>query len=539
MAVRPYAVLGAAAGVIVAFAAAKRRPHTPVAAPPDLILTNGKIFTADSTRPWVEAVAIAGDRVMSVGTDAEVRRLAGRSTREIALNGHVVIPGINDAHDHLGDVPIGVEVRTGASPTPDPAPSEMLDSVRAVAERTPTGSWIKVTIGPRVLADATARRAALDRVAAGHPVLLWTWWGHGAVLNTAGLRALGIGETVGDPLGGWYERDADGRLTGGLYEYAEWGALRRLYSTGSEKALVAGLRAYADSAIRLGVTTVQDMAGYVDPALTLRAFRDADLPMRVRLVRWSMPDSSGRNEGEWNVAPEQVGPRVAVSGRKWVLDATPIEQNALMRDAYPGRPEWHGRLDFPLDTLRAMLRDALRPDAAQLILHVVGDSTAALVLNAMEAIAPDSVWRTRRVRIEHAGGITGPQIARARRLGVVIGQPRPEGAPLRAWLDAGLHVAYGSDMLRNPFYHLMVAVTEPNAPGQAISREEAVLMLTRGAAYAEFAEHDKGTLAPGMLADLAVLSQDIFTVPAAALPGTTSVLTIVGGRVAYDGLSHR
>ncbi|HEY0780765.1 MAG TPA: amidohydrolase family protein, partial [Gemmatirosa sp.] len=182
----------------------------------------------------------------------------------------------------------------------------------------------------------------------------------------------------------------------------------------------------------------------------------------------------------------------------------------------------------------AMLQEALQPGAAQLCLHIAGDSTAALVLNIMEALAPDSVWRPRRVRFEHGGQIAGPQIARARRLGVVIAQPRAEGAPLRAWTSAGIPVAYGSDMLRNPFYYVMAAVTEPTVPGQAISREAAVAMLTRAPAYAEFTERDKGTLAPGMLADLAVLSQDVFTVPPEALPGTTSVLTVVGGRVVYD-----
>lgn len=164
------------------------------------------------------------------------------------------------------------------------------------------------------------------------------------MLSSAGLRALGIGDRAPDPLGGWYERDTAGRLTGRLDEYAEWGALRRLYSKGSEKKLVSDLRAYADSALRLGVTTVQDMAGLVDPALTVRAFRDADLPIRVRLIRWPIPDASGRNEAEWDTLASRVGPRTVISGRKWVLDATPIEQNALMRRPYPGRADWYGRI---------------------------------------------------------------------------------------------------------------------------------------------------------------------------------------------------
>jgi predicted amidohydrolase YtcJ len=505
----------------------------------DVVLTGGRVFTADPSHPWAEAVAIRGDRIIAVGTLAEVRRLMGRATHEIPLGGRVVIPGINDAHDHVGEVAMPGEFRTSASPTPDPTLAQVLDSVRAVAARTPSGRWIKATIGLGILNDAGARRDALDRVAAGHPVLLWSWWGHGAVLNTAALRSLGIAEGAADPLGGWYERDATGRLTGRLDEYAEWGAMRQLYSTFPERTIVAGLEAFADSSLRLGVTTVQDMAGYFDPMLTTRAFRDARLPIRVRLIQWPIPDARGRNEREWNAVPRTPAPRVAVSGRKWVLDGTPIEQNALMRRPYAGRPGWYGRLDFPLDTVRAILAGALTPGAAQLALHIVGDSTTELVLSAMESLAPDSVWRARRVRFEHGNGVVGAQVERVRRLGVIIAQPRG-GAPLRSWMAAGIALAYGSDNLRNPFYNMMVATTgQGGDPAEALTREQAVVMYTRGSAYAEMAEQEKGMLAPGMLADLAVLSQDIFTVPSQALPATTSVLTIIAGRVVRSTAGSR
>jgi predicted amidohydrolase YtcJ len=507
---------------------------------PDLVLTGGKVFTADPTRPWAEALASRGDRIVAVGTTAEVRRLAGRATCEIALGGRVVIPGINDAHEHVGGVTPGMAFRTSRSQTPDPTFAQVLDSLRSVAERAPAGVWLTTTVGLRVLDDTLARRAELDRAGAGHPVLLRSWWGHGVVLNTAALRALDIGEAATDPLGGWYERDAAGRLTGRLDEYAEWGALRRLYSSVPERALVAGLRAFADSSLRMGVTTVQDMAGDLNPGVTARAFRDARLPIRVRLIRWSIPNAEGRNEAEWDSVALHPGARVVVSGRKWVLDGTPIERNALRRAAYAapgGPPGGHGRLDFPLDTVRAMLVEALRPGAAQLHLHVVGDSTPALVLSLMEALAPDSIWRAKRVRFEHASGLRGPYVARAHRLGIVIAQPRAR-APLRTWQAAGIPLAYGSDNLPNPFYSLMVAVTgEGGDPAEALTREEAVTMYTRGSAYAEFAEREKGTLAPGMLADVAVLSQDIFTIPAQALPATTSVLTIVGGHIVHDAIA--
>ncbi|HEX8431191.1 MAG TPA: amidohydrolase family protein, partial [Longimicrobium sp.] len=159
---------------------------------PELILTGGKVFTADSARPWAEAIAITGDRIVAVGTSAEIERRAGPGTRRIALGGRVVIPGINDAHDHVGDARLEGEFATGPSPTPDPEIAQVLDSIRAVAARARPGTWIKTNVGARILNDPEARRAALDSAAPGHPVLLWTWWGHGAVMSSAALRTLGI-----------------------------------------------------------------------------------------------------------------------------------------------------------------------------------------------------------------------------------------------------------------------------------------------------------------------------------------------------------
>lgn len=502
------------------------------AAPPDFILTGGKVFTADSARPWAQALAIRGERIVAVGTNEQVERLASPATRRIALGGRVVIPGINDAHEHVPDVALPGAFRTGPSPTPNPELGPVLDSIRALAARTPPGTWIQTTIGLGMLNDPAARRAALDSAAPHHPVLLWTWWGHGAVASSTALRTLGIADDAPDPPGGWYERDAAGRLTGRMDEYAEYGALRRLYSFLPDTALVFSLRRFADESLRMGVTSVQNMASNAEAAQTVRVFRAAALPIRVRLIRWPIPSARARLEREWDAADPHPAPRVTVSGRKWVIDGTPNEELALRRTPYPGRPGWYGRLNFPLDTVRSILAEGLRPGAPQLHLHVVGDSATKLVLAQMEALAPASAWRVRRVRIEHGRGIVGTQVDRARRLGIIIAQPRA-GAPLATWRAAGIPLAYGSDGVASPFHNLMVA-TSPSDAREALSREQAVTMYTLGSAYAEFAERDKGRLVPGMLADLAVLSQDIFTVPAEMLPHTVSVLTLVGGRVAYQ-----
>lgn len=501
-------------------------------APPDFVLYNARVFTADPARPWAEAVAIRGERVLAVGTDEDVRPLAGPGTRVVDLVGRVVIPGVNDVHTHLGyHAPIGPSV-----PVPfenwalGPEPQPVLDSLAALARRTPPGTWLRGAMG-LAIRNSPVRRADLDRVAPDHPVILVATVGHGSMVNTRALRAMGVTDMAADPAGGWYERDpATGALTGlldGSAQYAAWGAY---FSTLPDDGVVAYLREAAQQALRFGVTTLQHMPSFVGAAETERWFGEAALPVRVRLHQWPFP---GRR-AEWAALRGRRPSTLSyVSGVKYVVDGTPIEQWALMRRPYEGRPGWYGRPYYSAEEVRGMLREALTGED-QLMLHVVGDSATAVVLRAMESLAPDSVWRPLRVRIEHGAGVTGPDVERARRLGVVLTQWRASAAQVAAWHRAGVPLAYGSDgEPGNPWWELSWQTT-PQDGGAALSREEALRAYTRGSAYAEFAEHEKGTLAPGMLADLAVLSQDVFAVPTEALPGTTSVLTLVGGRVAYD-----
>jgi predicted amidohydrolase YtcJ len=527
-------------------------------AAPDLILTGGRIFTADSTRPWVEALAIRGERIVAAGTTAEVSRLARGRTRRIALGGRVVVPGFNDAHDHVGDAHFGASFATDASPTPDPAFATVFDSVRALARRTPPGTWVNAMVGPHVFEDPSAGRIALDAIAPHHPVALRAWTGHSLLLNSAALMALGIRDDVRDPFGGTYERDASGRLTGVLQDYAEWAALRRLFSALPQRALVDHFRQYASEGARLGITSVQDMNGYLDPATTVRVLREANLSMRFRVIPYPMTDATGLRGAEWLGVNPHPAPLTVIAGVKWILDGTPIERRALMRAPYADRPGWYGQLQFPVDTVRAILATALET-RVPLAIHVVGDSAARLVVGLMQSLAPDSVWRPLRVRIEHGDGVGADLLPIVRRLGIVIvlnpthfafppdllqarfgGQPagfqNARSLLARSLLAAGIPIAIASDGPRNPFVNIMFANTNPNNPSDALTREQAVTAYTHGSAYAEFAEREKGTLAVGMLADLAVLSQDIFTVPAAMLPGTTSMLTLVGGKIVRNAL---
>jgi predicted amidohydrolase YtcJ len=519
------------------------------------VLTGGRVFTADPTRPWAQAVAVRGDRVLVVGTDAEVLRRAGPRTRRIALGGRVVVPGFNDAHDHVGGSgpPDALHFTVDPAPTPDPSLAAVRDSLVALVRRTPAGRWLVTSVGGRLFDDPQATRATLDAIAPAHPVWITGWSGHGALLNTAALRAAGLLERP-DPLGGWQTRDAEGRPTGRIDEYVLFGAARRLAVAGGPAATVAAARAHGAESVRLGITTVQDMTTGYTPAVARALARSGAMRVRHRVLRFPMTDGEDR-AGEWALvgADTVLGATTHVAGVKWVLDGTPIERLALMREPYADRAGWHGRSNLPADTLRALLREALAR-GWQPMLHAVGDSTIALLFAAMQDVAPDSVWRRVRPRIEHGDGLARDQFDTARRLGIVVVQnPSHLAIPdivgvrwgaermarldhLRSLVEAGIPLALGSDGPRNPGLNLLFATVHPARPGEALSREQAVVAYTRGSAWAEHAEREKGTLAPGMLADLAVLSQDVFAVPSRELPATTSVLTLVGGRVVHDAL---
>lgn len=391
------------------------------------------------------------------------------------------------------------------------------------------------TIRPTVLYDTAANRVTLDRVTPHHPVMLGTFTGHNLILNSAALNAAGISDSALDLAGGWYGREANHRVDGVLNEYAVWSANRRISSALPDSVLIEALRRYSRETLRFGITTVQNMANNWDPATTIRVFHAAALPFRVRIVRFSMTEPTGRQAAEWEGVDLHPAPLTAVNGRKWILEGTGVEAGALTRASYPGRPGWFGRFDFPADTVRAILVEALHNNQ-QLMLHIGGDSAIKLVLGMMQSLAPDATWRALRVRFEHGDGMAPDLVPIAVRLGVIVVQnPTHFGKqPFLSLRRAGVPIAIGSDGARNPFLNIMLAVTREENPSEAITREEAVSAYTRGGAYAEFAENDKGTLEPGMLADLAVLSQDIFTVPVSAMPATVSLLTIIGGKTVFD-----
>ena len=346
---------------------------------------------------------------------------------------------------------------------------------------------------------------------------------------------------------GWYGRDAAGRFDSRLFEYARWRATR-LHSQGDEAATVKAIRDYTQQALALGITSIQNMPTGLTPERFLAAWRQSNAPLRLRLIRTSTPASLDEPvAGSGLPARDPAMPRVVVSGTKWILDGTPIEQGAAMRQPYPGTGQ-SGQLNFSRGEIDSLLREALARDD-HVLLHSSGDASAATVFDAMAAIAPETDWPARRVRIEHGDGLSPDLLQRAATLGVVVVQnpshmmvadpvvialTRERGMqPLSALLKHGIPLALGSDGPMHPWLNLMWASAPGMRPDEALGREQALRAYTSGSAFAEFAEAEKGRIAPGYLADFAVLSQDVLAVPAEALPATRSLLTVIDGAIAW------
>jgi predicted amidohydrolase YtcJ len=485
------------------------------AAEPTIVLHSAKVFTGDPARPTAQAVAIEGNRIAAVGTNEEIRRLAGPKTQVIDAGGRVVIPGINDAHVHAGWAVSVFGIDRGL----DPSRADIEAAIANAIDETPSDLWIVATIGPTILMDPNVNGDSLEKTARGRKVMLSSFTGHGAILSTSAMKALGVAADAKDPRGGWYGRDAGGRLDGRVFEYAQYPLHRAIADMASDDELTTNVRAMSEEALALGITSVQVMPSGKEQRFADVVAREK-IPLRVRVIDFL-------DHGD-----------VRADAVKWILDGTPVEGGAALRTAkYPAGGQ--GRENFEdLAPIAKAAADAKK----QLLVHAVGDRT---VEDALKAFAKFPTLQ--RPRIEHGDGLQSDLFPLAVRTGTIVVQnpahfmfrdrfPKGEYALFKSIQKAGIPIAIGSDGPINPYLNILWATNRPDLPAEALTREEAVRAYTSGSAYAEMREKEKGTIAPGMLADLAVLSQDIFTVPAAKLPETVSVLTIVDGKVAHSSM---
>lgn len=488
-------------------------------APASIVIVNGKVWTGDKAKPWAEAVAITGETITAVGSNAEIRaRAEEKKTRVIDAAGRVVVPGINDAHMH----PSSGMPRFELSLDENAKWSDVALALSSGLDETAKDVWITGSLGPGLAGDPSITRQKLDEAAPGRKIVLTSFTGHGAVLSTAAMQALGLARDAKDFDGGWYGRDANGDLNGRVFEYAQYAVDRKLADMASAEELAGAITNLNDEAVRHGITSVQAMT-ISSEATYEKALRDAKIPLRVRLM--SLPiDLKGKPWLQKNGAI------------KFILDGTPIERGAALRTA-----KWEGgsqgRENFAsLEPLVAMAVD----NNQQLLLHASGDKTVASALNAI------AKTKLNRPRIEHGDGMQPDLFPLAKQTGAVVvvnpshfpfrGAYPKEGLymPAQSLVKNGIPLAIGSDGPLNPWLNLMFATARDDQPAEALSREEALRAYTYGSAYAEMTETTKGKIAPGFLADIAILSQDIFKVPVNALPETRSQLTIIGGKVVFE-----
>jgi predicted amidohydrolase YtcJ len=503
---------------------------------PDLLIINAKVYTGDPANKTAEAIAMREGRIVGVGTTEQILSMAQAKTPTIDAKKHLVVPGFNDAHTHQSPTPME---RFVLSLNPDPTWDDLQLALGNAVEETPEAPWIMGTIGPKILGDARVNAAMLDKTSHNRKVILQEFTGHGLIASGNALQVLHVNTT--DPIGGWFERDANGHTTGKAFEYADYNLWRRLADNISDEDAAEQLRLWADNALRHGVTSVQNMS-FLSALRYDKLLRHNAFPIRIRLIRFSGTTASGfdLNDGATLPVTSRERPLDTVMGWKWILDGTPLEQGAATRTNYPNSTA-NGRINFTPEQLAELMKAAYA-SPQQWLFHVAGDRTAAALFDAMRAVAPPEQWRAKRIRVEHGDGLLPDLIPIAKDFGVVVVvnpthfaaralYPKGPYMPLRSLLKAGIPVAMGSDAEPNPFRDIAAATAHPDS-AESITRAEAIDLYTRGSAYAEFAENDKGTIANGKLADLAILNEDILG--NGNLDNAASVMTIVNGNMVYD-----
>lgn len=551
------ALAGSAALLLLSLSLAAQRMLPAV---PDLILINGKIITVDAEARVSEAVAIKGDRFHALGSNAEVKALAGPNTRTIDLRGHAVIPGLMDNHNHQYHVAL---LMRGVDLQGVPSLSELIDRLRRAVATAAAGATVFTSSGwePDEFPEKRPpTRRELDGLDASRPIVVYESRGR-VYVNSAALTALGFSRdapVVGNVTAGkGTDGELDGILTGSPANVLNLTARIVPPPTLDEKkSLIAKVQAEQHA---MGLTGIRELQVHPD---VMRAYfelwRDRALTMRVSVGLELNAGEEGRLEqmiGPWGVGPGFGDEWLRIDG---IAEYNPGEQ---LREPFLDRDGKDvGTLRLPEERFRqailAMNRLGWRP-----AIHITGDRTLDLVLDAYEAADRERSIRDRRWIVEHIPLVHRDQMERMKRLGIVVsaqfqpyagaanmvkrwGKERTERAvPMRELLDAGLIVSGGSDWPgapNNPFVNIAFYATRKTVEGgvvgsgQKITRIEALRVESINNAYLTFDEHIKGSIEAGKFADFVILSDDILTVPDDKIIGIRPLATWVGGRRVYS-----
>ncbi len=550
-------------------------PATPASTSADLVLINGKIVTVDPDHPEAQALAISGDTIAAVGATADIEEYIGPDTEVVDLEGRLAIPGFIEGHGHffsLGRSRMILDLNESDNW------AEIVSIVGEAAAAAEPGEWItgrgwhqeKWDSTPVGSVEGVPTHHDLSDASPENPVLLTHASGHAAFANREALRVSGISSETPNPRGGEIVRDARGQPTGLLRETAQRLASKALARSRDqmtdeerEKERRIMARLAAEESLSNGVTTFHDAGADFDEIDLLKRLADeGNLPIRLYVMIRSSNDELADKLADYRLIG-YGGNRLTVRSIKWTIDGALGSHGAWLLEPYSDMPNTAGLNTAPLEEVIRSTELALTHDF-QVCVHAIGDRANREVLDiyqrTFEAALPER--EDLRWRIEHAQHIHPDDIDRFAELHVIpsmqgihctsdapwvikrLGKKRArEGAYMwQALWQSGAVVTNGTDApveKIDPVQSFYATVTRRLAdgssfyPGQKLSREQALQSYTLNNAFAAFEEDIKGSLTPGKLADVVVLSRDIMTIPDEEIPSAEVVLTIVGGRVLY------
>lgn len=558
----------------------------------DTIFINGDIYTGSKLLRWdwkpssdqrnptsrrVQAIAVREGRILAVGTNAEIQKLKDKRTQVIDLAGHFVLPGFNDAHLHLAS---GGFEKLNVDLVGTRSLDDMKSRIAARAQSTPAGEWLQGRGWDHTVwsGQKLPSRQDLDAVTGGHPAIFVRVDGHIAVANSAALKAWEITAATPDPEGGKIDRDANGEPTGILRESAKDSYMAKLPKPTPAQRRRAIELALQDAASH-GVTSVQDNSDWED-FLTYEELEQQG-QLTLRITEWLPLDAPVPVLDQHRARHQQRDPMLHTGLLKGFMDGSLGSRTAAMLKPYADDPQNTGLPQYKQSQLNQIATQRVA-SRFQMGFHAIGDAGVRMALDAFDAaeryarqndlpgLGPDPQQHDFRFRVEHAQVVDPAQFARFRDLRVIasmqpnhlltdmnwaeqrIGTERAKHAyAWKEFLDKGVLLAFGTDYPVEPitpFRGLYAAVTRQIEPGrngneagnraffpeQKLTIDQSIAAYTSWAAYAEFAESDKGALEPGMLADFVVLDRDITKVPPAEILTTKVLRTIVGGKTVYE-----
>ena len=537
-----------------------------VGAAPDLIVVNGKVYPGGAAG-FAEAVAVRGNSILRVGTNQDIRALAGQATAVIDARGGAVVPGLNDSHLHV--ISGGLSLQQAA--LGDSATLEALQkAIREFAAAHPDRPWV-LGRGWTYMAvpGGLPTKQQLDEAVPDRPAVMVAYDGHTCWANSRALKLAGVTAATPDPDGGAIVKDPKtGEPTGALKESAQ-GLVRKLVPAWTREDRLTAVRAAVAMAHRLGVTSVQNAgASAEDMALFEELRKSGELKVRVYSAMSVEPGFGEADADAIDLVRKKYGddPILKTGAAKMYIDGVIESHTAVMLAPYANKPVKGEPIWKPEEFRRVIAM--LDRRGWQVWVHAIGDGGVRMTLDAFEqaALASPAPAVGRRHRIEHIETTDAADIPRFAKLNVIASQQPFHGTPnslgvwipnigderaSRGWvygsiLRAGGRVAFGSDwavVSMDPRIGIHTAINRTSLDGtpaggwlpeQKIPMTAAVDGYTSGAAYASFDERRKGTLAPGMLADIAILSTDIFAAPPERFLDAKVETTIFDGKVVYS-----